>query len=392
MRGDVPSRPLPAPSHDADAIQPPARQGCVVHLLLGTEGGGIVTTTRQWVPLLARAGWDIRFVSLAESRLCDMLRAASIEPLVVRMGRAGRFTRLASKLKPLKPALIHTHNPSAHLMALAVRRRMRTPVVRTVHADMFHEMRGTLPAWRIWLWKQAMKWAYPRTDLVTIVSPHLAGLLPGVSDPKSVHFIPNSYAPTEIERDNRPLEAELAAWLGDAPLVLAMGRLVRVKNFDLLLRAWQRVANEYPEARLVIAGSGPKEPHLRSLVHELRIGGSVRIQSWVLATVPLIKRASMITISSTSECYPMLAFEAMAAAKPVVSTRLDGLQVEHDRSAIVVPRDDPDSFAEAICLLLSDPARASRIGAQGQLDLATRFAPQQTAVRMSREYNDLLVR
>lgn len=361
----------------------------MVHLLLGTEGGGIITTTRQWAPLLTTAGWTIHFVSLAQSKACDMLAASGIEARVVPVSRLGRFTRLPGKIRSLNPRIIHVHNPSAHIMAIHAGRRLGASVVRTVHADMFYEMRGTLPAWKIWLWKQAMKRAFRRTDLTTIVSPHLATLLPGVDDPASVCFLPNSYDPSDIERDENPLPDEIPRWLGEAPLVLAMGRLVSVKNYPMLLRAWNLVIRDHPEARLILAGSGPLETKLRQQVNASGLDESVRFVSWIAAVAPLLKRATMVAITSRSECYPMLAFEAMAAGKPVVSTRLDGLQVEDGRTAVLSPSDDPAAFARSICRLLDEPAYAAQLGRQGRLDLEERFNPHAAAVRMANAYHSI---
>ena len=376
-------------SHEVVAIPPPRFRGSVVHLLLGSEGGGIITTIRQWVPLLTAAGWTIQFVSLAQSRACDMLAANGIESRVLALGRVGRFTRLSRELRPLNPCFLHVHNPSAHLMAIHAGRRLEASVIRTVHADMFYEMRGTLPTWKIVLWKQAMKWAFRRTDVITIVSPHLATLLPGVHDPTGVRFFPNSYDPSGLEQDRSRLPDDLLPWLGEAPLVLAMGRLVPVKNYPMLLRAWEIVTRRHPEARLIIAGSGPLESTLRGQAQKSGMGDSVRFLPWTATVAPLLKHAAMIAISSHSECYPMLAFEAMAVGKPVVSTRLDGLQVEHGRTALLSPNDDQAAFADSICRLLDDPEYAAQLGRRGRADLEERFSPHVAAASMAEAYNSL---
>lgn len=377
-----------APDERRPALPKPQFEGSVVHVLLGTEGGGIITTIRQWAPLLLAAGWDLRFAALQESTACAMLRAAGIEPVIIQMSKFGRFTRLSRRLAPLRPAILHTHNPAAHLMALAARRRLRASVVRTVHAEMKHEMSGTLPPWKIALWTRLMEWAFPRTDLVTIVSPHLQDLLPGGRGSVEAMFIPNSFDPAPIERDGSELDPEIAAWLGTAPLVLAMGRLVTVKNYPLLVGAWVAVSQQHPNARLIIAGSGPKEAELNDLVNSLGIAGCVRIQPWVAATAPLLKRASIVAISSSSECYPMLAFEAMAAGKPVVSTRLPGLQVEDGRTAMLAAH-DPVALAQAICHLLEYPDLAMRLGNAARRDLDERFRPWDAAARIAVAYNRL---
>lgn len=385
----IPSPPDHPPSPPSVAPGPHALDGSVVHLLLGSEGGGIITAVAQWARLLERAGWPIHFVSLAESTATEMLRAEGYRPLVVTLGRAGRLMRLARNLAPLWPAIIHCHNPASHLMAMIAARRLGARVVRTVHADMFEEMRTSQPRWKIALWRLAMKRVLPRTALVTIVSPHLASLLPGLrGDEANLAYIPNGFDPAAIESDRTGLSPDLERWLGDAPMVLAMGRLVPVKNFSMLLRAWQRMQSGHPGARLVIAGSGAMEAALRRMVSDMGLGESVRFVGWVSRPAPLLRRCLAVAISSRSECCPMLVFEAMAACRPVVATRVGGIPhlIEDERDGLLVPDDDAGAMAGALSRLIADPQLAQRLGRLGRTTLESRHSAGAVAARMAASY------
>lgn len=366
-----------------------------MHLLLGTEGGGIITAIVQWAPLLIEAGWPLRFVLLSESKAAEMLRAAGLQVEIIRVSRLGRFTRLARELAALHPAVIHCHNPSAHLMAMTARRRLHARVARTVHADMFHEMRGTQPPWKIWLWKQTMRRILPRTDLLTVVSPHLIELLPGIrGDDRFVKVMPNGFDPDALQRDQTPLPEEIDQWLGTAPVVLAMGRLVAVKNFEMLLRAWAHVVREVPEAKLILAGSGPQEAMLRLLVDELGIGGSARLIGWIDSVAPWLRRAHVVAISSRSECCPMLVFEAMAAGKAIVATEVGGIPflVKHRREALLVPDQQQHAFAAALAAVLSDPTEAAAMGRRARETLLARYDQHVVAAQMADAYSALGLR
>lgn len=384
-----PSPPDPSPSLPPGAIPPPAFEGSIVHLLLGSEGGGIITAVAQWARLLDRSGWTIHFVSLAESTATEMLRAEGYHPIVRPFGRIGRFTRLARSLAPLKPGIIHCHNPASHLMAAIAARRLSARVVRTVHADMFEEMRASQARWKIALWRLAMGRVLPRAALVTIVSPHLGALLPGLrGDEPNLVYIPNGFDPEAMGTDRSVLPPELATWLGESPMVLAMGRLVPVKNFPMLLSAWQRVRSIHPGARLVIAGCGAMESALRRLASDLGLDESVRFVGWVSRTAPLLRRCLAVAISSRSECCPMLVFEAMAAGRPIVATRVGGIPhlIEHEREGLLVTDDDAPAFAAALSRLIADPAEAQRLGRLGRATLQSRHSASAIAVRMALAY------
>lgn len=388
----IPTPPSLAAHEDEQPIEPPRFTGSVVQLLLGTEGGGIITAIEQWAPLLIEAGWPMHFVLLQESKAAEMLRAVGLKTDIIRVSRLGRFTRLSRELKRFNPAIIHCHNPSSHLMARFATRRLGAKLVRTVHADMFHEMGGTQPAWKIWLWKRAMQRVLPRTDLLGVVSPHLVPLLPGITGREPfLKVMPNGFDSASIDADQPPLPTELNQWLGDSPVALAMGRLVAVKNFAMLLRAWKLVMAEHPTARLLLAGSGPQEALLRSLAAELNIESSVRLIGWIDAVGPYLRRSNVVAISSRSECCPMLVFEAMAARKPIVATRVGGVPylIEDGREGLLVPDDDAAEFAASLATLLGSEHTAQSFGAQGHLTLERRFGHRGAAGLLTRQYNEI---
>ncbi len=383
------SSPSPLLEPGAANIPPPSFEGSVVHLLLGTEGGGIITAISQWARLLEAAGWTMNFASLSRSTATDMLNTAGYETRVLTVSRLGRFTRLWRSLTPMRPRIIHAHNPASHLMAMRAAGPLGARVVRTVHADMFEEMRGALPAWKIAAWRWAMAWALPRTARVVIVSPHLAGLLPGIhpGHPALV-TLPNGFDPDAIRSDSSELPAPLREWLGEAPMVLAMGRLVPVKNFAMLLRAWRQVLVIRPEARLVIAGSGPREADLRDLAHELKIEDRVRFVGWISDVSPYLRRCLAVAISSRSECCPMLVFEAMAARRAIVATRVGGIPylIENGREGLLVENEGCDALAQALARVISQPAEAQRLGDAGRARLERCFSHVSTACAMATLY------
>jgi len=333
----------------------------------------------------------------------DMLRRGGHEVIAQSMPRIKRFTKLVKLLGPLNPGVIHVHNPSAQLSATMSARRLQAGLLRTVHADMFEEMRGTLPGWKIALWKRLMRWMIGRADAVGVVSPHLIPLVPTPRrfDKDRLMVMPNGYDPSFIENDDMALSDEVVQFLGDdedgkerSPVILSMGRLVCVKNFQLLLRAFKRLRGDVPTARLILAGSGPLGDSLTSLADEIGIGGQVLFLSWVDHIAPLLKRASVIAISSTSECCPMLVLEAMSVAKPVVATKVGGIpyMIENDRNGLLVPSNDEKALADALTRVLSNDDLARRLGDANRDVLEQRYSPSCAGRLLAETYNNIMSR
>jgi glycosyltransferase involved in cell wall biosynthesis len=366
-----------------------------------------VTAVAQFAQPLMRAGWDLRFLVVRnKSRVIDMLEASGLEVDRCEPGRFGRHRVVRNLLIKSATAVVHTHNPSAQLTATLAARKLprdvnRLRVVRTVHADMFEEMKGSLPAWKIAFWRRVTAWAMHRTDAITVVSPHLIPLLPLPDgfDRSVVRVLTNGFDPMTIESDNASLPDEVAQFLkrddtasGASPVVVTFGRLVYVKNYAMLFRAFAHVIESIPHAKLILAGSGPLESELRQLRDDLGLTESILMLPWIDRVAPLVKRANVVAISSHSECCPMLVLEAMSASKPVVATAVGGIpsMLQDDETAVLVPAGDESGLAEGINRMLSSPEQAVRIGEAGRRDLERRYHPRIAAQQIANVYNDVL--
>ncbi len=153
----------------------------------------------------------------------------------------------------------------------------------------------------------------------------------------------------------------------DVPRILFLGRLVPNKGFDLALTAFAAIVEHFPHVRLVVAGNGPARTELQRQAADLGLSGSVDFLGWVAPhTVPtLINTATVVVVPSREwEALPLVALEAACMARPVVAARDGGLPevVVHERTGLLVEREDSDGLAKAICLLLEHPEAATQMG------------------------------
>ena len=110
-------------------------------------------------------------------------------------------------------------------------------------------------------------------------------------------------------------------WLldGGAPVVLAVGRLEKPKDFPTLIKAFAQLASRRP-CRLIILGEGKERKKLEGLVQGLKVNDRVSLPGWVDNPFAYMSRASLFVVSSIYEGLSMVLVEALACGCPCVST------------------------------------------------------------------------
>ena len=163
---------------------------------------------------------------------------------------------------------------------------------------------------------------------------------------------------------------------GRGRLVLACGRLVPYKGFDVLIRAAVDRSFE-----VWIVGEGRERPRLEKLIHSLGLGNRVRLLGSVVDSelVKLMYLADVFVMPSVTaaEAFGIAQLEAMAAGRPIVNTALETAvpRVARDGiEAITVPPGDHAKLGEAIDTLIADPERRDRMGRAARQRAVTTFS------------------
>lgn len=213
-------------------------------------------------------------------------------------------------------------------------------------------------------------------DLTICVSAAARDTLAAVGVPRArLRVVRNGIA------DIAPVEPTALAIAG--PRLLVVGRLTIQKGHDVLIRALADV----PGASLLVAGVGFEEPALRVLADAVGVADRVHWLGLRDDVPALMVAADLVVLPSRFEGLPLVALEAMRAARAVVAAAVSGCAeaVAHGETGLLVPADDPPALAAALGALLADPARRAAMGAAGR----TRYAAVFTADRMGEQTMDV---
>lgn len=316
------------------------------------------------------------------------LPAASIQGL-------WRFTRTAppawrpwvDAVRDFRPDVLHIQcfGPNG-IYATALHHRTGTPLVISSHGETFADesnVFGRSAVLRSGL-RHALHVASAVTGCSSVVLEDLRarfGLKAGVVVPNGVDLDEaHALGARTLDHPARPT-------------VFAVGRVVHVKGFDLLIRAFARA--NLPQTHLVIGGDGPELPRLRTLADELGVGERSSFPGRLdrADVIRGIENATIVAVPSRLEAFGIVVLEAWRGGAPVLATSRSGPAtfVTDGVDGLLVDPEDTASFASALERLTADPDLRERLASAGRKSV-TAYTWQRTASDYERIYEEIATR
>ena len=338
--------------------------------VLGPSTGGIRVHVATLASGLTALGIDAPMVGPA-GVLDGLGLQDGVVPVPAGLSPLG-LVRARTAMRPWRDTadVIHAHGLKAGWAVVGG--RPRRPVVITIHNVVLDSVGRTAQVQR-----RLERAVIRRADRVIAPTSAIADGLDGIVRPDRIRVVVPS-SPVPVPGRSR---AEVRAVLGvsdDTPLVLCVARLHPQKDLPTLLRAWRRVVDAVPRARLVVIGEGPDRDALAASSRELGVEESVTLAGFGAHAVDQIAAADVFVLTSVWEAIPLVLAEAMQLGIPVVTTDV-GLATEllgDGRGGAVVPVGDDLEVARALVGYLQDPAVARAAGDAGRAVASARFDPE----------------
>jgi glycosyltransferase involved in cell wall biosynthesis len=175
------------------------------------------------------------------------------------------------------------------------------------------------------------------------------------------------------------------------PTIVHFGRMRKYKSIDVVVRAFDVIRRELPNARLIIVGDGPEKGSIVRLVEKLGLTGCVSFPGVVTTgeLVTMLNRVHLFLNASPKEGWGLTVVEANACGVPVVASDRPGLRdsVKDGETGFLVKYGDPAAFARRSLEVLRDPERWRRMSAAG-----VAWAQSMTWDRTAREMEHIFLR
>ena len=274
--------------------------------------------------------------------------------------------------------IIHAHemvSPSSFYCALASRAN-RVPIIVTQHDYLFGNTHGAKLF--LYILNDATIGRFTlRTSNATIgLSSASVKLVQrfGATTQKT-RLIPTSVDTTAFRPNQKSvLKTELGV---DGPVILFIGRLMKRKGADVLLRAFKPIVDKIPSANLVIVGKGPEETKLRELQMSLHLNNVFFLGRIPRELMPEVYAGADLFVlpSLYYEIFGNVLVEAMASGLPVISTNVGGMTdiVTHGKTGFRIAPGDVDQLSKCMLSLITNDELRSKMSKAARRDAVERF-------------------
>jgi len=369
------------------------------YMLLHAYGmGGTIRTVVNQANAMAEAGHDVEIVSAVRRRtkpqfaidarvrlsaLVDQRDGVVSDSLARKVWRRARgkivpygefaaeyFTErveaaVIDYVSSLTDGILVTTRPALNLISA---RRGSRKVVRVAQEHM--NLAAYHPAVR-----EQIARHYGRFDVIAVLTETTRAEYRAVLDRTPVVRVPNA-----VHMEHRKHSDQ------SNPVVIAAGRLVPQKGFDLLIPAFAAVAAAFPEWTLRIFGTGPSQRRLQEGIDEHGMGGRIRLMGRSDRIHEELAQASIYALSSRIEGLPMAMIEAMGHALPIAAFDCPTGPADvltHGKDGLLVPPRDVEALAAGIEQLLNDPARRAEIAARARARTEERYDLWRNGARLA---------
>lgn len=287
------------------------------------------------------------------------------------------FLKLLSLFRREKFDLVHTHSSKAGILGRWAAWWAGTPVImHTIHGWGFHDYQ---PSWVRGLYILLERWTARITERLIAVSKEniRKGIAAGIGDEPKYTTI---YSGIDLKTYRAALDtASLRDSLRipkEKLIVGTLGRLSPQKNPLFFVRLAAALTQRHKNLFFIMIGDGPLRRDVENEIDRRGLRASFLLTGIRADVAALTQLIDIFALTSRWEGLPRALLAAMAAGKPVVAARTDGVMevLRHNENGLAVPPDQEEAWAAALETFIHDPDLRRRLGAAAQKSVTDQFS------------------
>ena len=297
---------------------------------------------------------------------------------------------LVRLIRRTRPAVVHTHSAKGGVLGRLAASICHVPVViHTFHGFSVHpDMSRTRRFAYLLMERSVVK----RTHAFAAVAPRVAreAVELRLAPPASVTVVPSAVELSEIETVRRPDLVKVLGLDRAGPVIGTVGRIDSQKVPLDFVRTAAAVQRRRPDAHFVMIGDGPLRDEVER--EAARLGARVHLTGFRSDAPQLAVGFDAYLVTSSYEGLGRALTEALASARPVVATAVNGIPdlIHPGATGLLVEPGDTEGMAAALLWMLEHPAEASAMGRAGQARVLGHFTPERMCADLDALYSRML--
>jgi|GEM_PF-14423 len=279
-----------------------------------------------------------------------------------------RLLALRKLVQQWQPDVIVSFLTNVNVAALIATRGLAVPVIVCERTHPASSSAGAS-------FKQARRWMYRWADAVAVQTDATATALQAeVSGIRRLVVVPN---PLPSDLTDAPLAVCYQPSAGTRKLLMAMGRLVPAKQFDLLIDVFAQLAAAHPDWDLCIWGDGPERATLQTQIAARKMAGRIVLAGRTDSPWDALSQGQAFVLCSKVEGFPNALLEAMALGLPCVAFDCPSGPRDISRNgqdALLVPLSDRHALAQALAQIMTDSTLRVELGERAAKEVRKRYA------------------
>jgi len=342
-----------------------------------------------------------------EADSLHILKEYGVKPILIpELKRNPNFFSDRKALKKIKtiieefqPDIVHTHAAKAGALGRKAAFDCKVPVVvHTFHGHVFHSYFGKF---KTEIFRRIEKrLASQSTGIIAISEQQKKELSEKyrITEKNKIDVIPLGFDlnPFQIDLEKKRKETREFHNLNDEQIAVAIvGRLAPIKNHKLFLDSIEIVNRQTTKKPVFfIVGDGETRKDIEKHIEQIKTNQSIdiRLTSWIHDIKSFNAGMEIICLTSNNEGTPVSLIEAQACNIPVISTDVGGVKdiVNENETGFVVPKNNPEKFAEKLLELIEDEKKRKKMSQNGWSFVKDNFHYQRLVKDMENYYLKLL--
>lgn len=326
----------------------------------GLGGGGAERVVCNLANYLLDQDWDVRILTMSDKKSAYFMNPdIKLYPLIKQSERKNIIYNSALRYLRLKK-YVKTELMDCYIVMLPVTILLTLVLRKKIKAKVIISERSTPVKYPIVI-RALLKILVHRADGVVFQTKEVyEWYKPYIKKSKAV-IIPNAVNMEFLTNDENIIKENR---------IIAAGRLIEVKNFSLLIKAYSRIVKKYSDYKVIIFGDGPERNKLINLANELGVEKNVVVVPYTNNLEKELKKSKLFVLSSNYEGMPNVLIEAMASGLPCIATDCIGggpkSLIHENENGFLVEVGNDEQMAYYMDLVLSSEKLANNIGNQAR--------------------------